>query len=385
MRRCSRSTSLRDSLARERLALETARSFFQQIVVTRRWNARHAAIYVPVTPRTQPNQYLDTPQRDLVINDTLTLTQVNPAFMTRQLADIAREENNIQFNITSLRPLRPENRPRPWEEDTLRLFENSDIREKGEFIGQGANQRFHYMAALVTEQPCLVCHAQHGYRFGDIRGGISVTLPPLNRSTDHPLIISHSLIALVGTVLLVIMGVRLNRSYEHLRRQAVLDALTSIPNRRYFIEQLMEEFRRGRREKMPLSLIICDIDNFKRYNDLLGHPAGDRCLKVVAQTIQDSMHRAGDFCARYGGEEFVVVLPNTTLAQALVMAESIREAVAGLSMRHPGADNGIVTLSLGVATDDQCHPDPELLIRQADEALYRAKSLGRNRVEGHNV
>ncbi|MGQ9830975.1 MAG: diguanylate cyclase, partial [Thermochromatium sp.] len=196
---------------------------------------------------------------------------------------------------------------------------------------------------------------------------------------------SHGLIALVGLGVILVLGCRLVRAYERLCRQAVFDDLTGIPNRRFFIEQLAHEFKRGRREQVPLSLLICDIDDFKGYNDTFGHQAGDRCLRAVADLLRASLQRGSDFCARYGGEEFVVVLPNTTLKGALRVAERIRAAVADLGMWHPASPRGIVTISIGVAevSGDAHDPDHESLLRRADEALYRAKEHGRNRVEAH--
>jgi diguanylate cyclase (GGDEF)-like protein len=370
--------------AREDLALRTARSFFEQVVLTRRWNARHGGVYVPVTEQTQPNPYLEIERRDIRVSDSLTLTAVNPAFMTRQLADIADETNGVHFHITSLHPIRPENRPEPWERSALTQFEQGK-HEVGQFFQVGDRVLYRYMAPLMTEKACLQCHEEQGYRLGDVRGGISITLPNVANLPTASLVLSHVAIGFIGGWLILFSTHRLERAHRRLKQQAVLDTLTSIPNRRYFIEHLVDEFRRSRRQRLPLSLILCDIDSFKSYNDTFGHQAGDYCLQTVAHTLRDALKRGGDFCARYGGEEFVLVLPNTPLAEAVKMAEGMRERIAGLGMRHPGANRGVVTVSMGVAADDPGNPDHEILIKQADEALYRAKELGRNRVEAHPV
>lgn len=369
--------------ARAELALKTARAFFDQVVLTRRWNARHGGVYVRVTGDTQPNPYLKIPERDIRVSDELMLTAVNPAYMTRQLAEIASETHGVQFRITSLAPIRPENRPESWERLALLRFEQGEA-EVGEFINNGELEAYRYMAPLMTEKPCLECHEEQGYKLGDVRGGISVSLPNVAVLPWLSLTLSHLIIGLAGGALILVSTRLLQQAHDSLRQQAVFDALTSIPNRRYFIEQLVEEFRRGRRQRSPLSLIICDIDNFKSYNDTFGHQSGDRCLRAVAQALQDGLKRGGDFCARYGGEEFVVVLPDTPLDKAVMVAEAMRESIAGLGMRHPGASEGIITISMGVATDDHSNPDHEALIRQADEALYRAKQFGRNRVEAQH-
>ncbi|NEX19136.1 diguanylate cyclase [Thiorhodococcus mannitoliphagus] len=365
---------------RERLALEAARSFFQLLVLTRRWNAEHGGVYVPVTEQTQPNPYLKDPDRDIQITNDLTLTKVNPAYMTRQLSELAQKNAGAQFHITSLNPIRPSNAALPWEADALRAFERG-TKEFGQVFRGDDQWGYRYMAPLVTEKPCLKCHADQGYREGDIRGGISVTLPRLTSPNSWALIGSHIGIALCGTLLILVMGRLLIRAYDGLRRQAVFDALTRIPNRRFFIEQLVHEMRRGRREHLPLALLICDIDYFKGYNDTFGHQAGDVCLQRVAELLQGCLRRGGDFCARYGGEEFVVILPSTELSGAARIGEQIRSALVELGIPHPVSPHRVITLSIGVACDRAGEQDHEALIRDADEALYRAKEQGRNRVE----
>ncbi|MTW20265.1 diguanylate cyclase [Allochromatium palmeri] len=371
---------------RDELARESARSFFDLLLITRRWNARHEGVYVPATPQTPPNPYLKDPRREIQVTDTLTLTKVNPAYMTRTLSELAAERSGVQFHITSLKPIRPQNLAYPWEAAALRAFEQG-AKEWAETYQHGDQQGYRYMAPLIAEKPCLKCHAEQGYELGDVRGGISITLPVLAPIPWRGLVISHGLVGLAGAAVILVLGWMLARAYERLRRQAVFDALTSIPNRRFFIEHLVHELRRGRREQVPLGLLICDIDNFKGYNDTFGHQAGDHCLCAVADLLRESLQRGSDFCARYGGEEFVVVLPNTTLDGALRVAERIREAVSGLGIWHPASSCGIVTISIGVAEEpgSTSDLDHESLIRRADEALYRAKELGRNRVEAHRT
>ncbi|MEJ6001101.1 two-component regulator propeller domain-containing protein [Paucibacter soli] len=169
---------------------------------------------------------------------------------------------------------------------------------------------------------------------------------------------------------------------EHLSRLSFVDALTGLANRRRFDEVLAEEWRRARRNRVPLALVIADIDGFKLYNDRLGHLEGDRCLSAVAAVFAHVVGRAGDLAARYGGEEFVVLLPGADPAAAARVAEGIRAACEALAIPHPAAPVGeVITLSLGVAS---CLPSEqtsaETLFALADAALYRAKQEGRNRV-----
>lgn len=365
---------------REDLALEAARSFFGLLVLTRQWNAEHGGVYVPVSEDTPPNPYLKDPRRDISLGNGLVLTKVNPAYMTREISKLASKGRGVTFHITRLSPIRPGNAALPWEAAALRSFDRG-VKEVGETFRTGDQWGYRYMAPLVTEKACIECHSDQGYRQGDIRGGISVTLPQLAPIPFWALVGSHFGVALAGVVLILVMGRLLVRAYDSLRRQAVFDALTSIPNRRFFVEQLVHELRRGHREHAPLALLICDIDYFKGYNDTFGHQAGDTCLQAVAALLQRHLRRGGDFCARYGGEEFVVILPNTGPPGAIRIAEQIRSALAELDLRHPVSPHRVVTISIGVAHDSLCEMDHEALIRSADEALYRAKDLGRNRVE----
>jgi two-component system chemotaxis family response regulator WspR len=168
-----------------------------------------------------------------------------------------------------------------------------------------------------------------------------------------------------------------------LQKLAALDALTGIANRRRFDETMELEWQRGRRDKKPLTLLLCDVDFFKFYNDSFGHQAGDLCLKKVAAVLTEHLKRPADLAARYGGEEFAIILPETELTGALIVAESCRRHLEQLAIENPQATTELscVTMSIGVAS---MVPSPkssvEELIAQADQALYAAKRGGRNRV-----
>lgn len=167
---------------------------------------------------------------------------------------------------------------------------------------------------------------------------------------------------------------------EKLHRFATIDRLTKVANRYCFDQYLDHEWHRLTRCQKPLSLIFCDLDFFKQYNDEYGHPAGDECLQKVAQTIRKTVKRSTDLVARYGGEEFVVILPETDLSGAIKVATNIRTAVEQLQIRHSQSRiSKYVTLSLGVASIIPTQTaSPENLIEQADTKLYEAKQSGRN-------
>lgn len=165
-----------------------------------------------------------------------------------------------------------------------------------------------------------------------------------------------------------------------LQRLSAIDGLTGIPNRRSFDEYIAKEWRRAVREETCLALLLIDIDFFKKYNDGYGHQGGDDCLRKVASALAGTMRRSSDMVARYGGEEFAVVLPNTDLDGAVVIAEELRLSVEQLALKHEFSDvGGIVSISLGAAgIPPQCGEDCASLIALADEALYSAKEAGRN-------
>ena len=171
----------------------------------------------------------------------------------------------------------------------------------------------------------------------------------------------------------------LEAANAELLRLSTTDSLTQLANRRRFDRLLDEEIRRARRSGRPLSVLLADIDHFKRVNDSYGHPFGDECLRQVAAVLAAHCQRAGDVAARYGGEEFVVLLPGLDAGQAIALAESIRCAITQLQLQH-GEQPVALTISLGVATLTPALVAPADLLAAADAALYQAKNGGRNRV-----
>ena len=179
---------------------------------------------------------------------------------------------------------------------------------------------------------------------------------------------------------------RLEVANAQLYRLAALDGLTGLGNRRQFDEYLKSEWERSLRDGVPISLILCDVDFFKLYNDTYGHQAGDECLKKVALAIDRSRQQPGDFAARYGGEEFAVILPRADSQRVQSVAEAIRTHLAEMQIPHASSKvSQFLTISLGVATfvaQESSKVSPislETLVAQADKALYQAKQEGRDR------
>jgi len=176
--------------------------------------------------------------------------------------------------------------------------------------------------------------------------------------------------------------IKLEELNMQLLKLANLDGLTGLANRRHFDERFADEWVRALRNRRPLTLIMFDIDLFKLYNDKFGHLEGDECLKRIARSVQEIASRPADTVARYGGEEFVVLLPETDSSGAIQVAEKIRTEVENLHLPNPDSTvSPYVTISLGVTTIMPApNADPGDCIKLVDEALYRAKNAGRNRL-----
>jgi signal transduction histidine kinase len=203
----------------EKIVLNKSQSFFNQILSTRDWNAQHGGVYVPVTESTQPNPYLEDSLRDIITQDGMLLTMINPAYMTRQIAELSLSKYDLKFHITSLKPIRPDNYGDEWETSALKLFE-AGTTEIIEFIQGDSISRYRYMAPLITQQSCLKCHSKQGYKTGDIRGGISISFPAeIYTTAMHKQFVSMSIIHLF-VLLIGIAGITI---FYRLSKRYILD------------------------------------------------------------------------------------------------------------------------------------------------------------------
>jgi len=180
-----------------------ARTAFEKDVLYRRWNAGFGGVYVPVTPTTQPNPYLKVPDRDIITPGGRRLTMINPAYMTRQVHQLGVLDQGVLGHITSLKPVRPQNAPDGWEAHALRTLKARGLPEVSAVQRMGGQAYLRLMRPLVTEGSCLPCHAAQGYKIGEIRGGISVSVPlaPLRANNRHhrrALVLTHVLLWLLG-------------------------------------------------------------------------------------------------------------------------------------------------------------------------------------------
>lgn len=173
----------------------------------------------------------------------------------------------------------------------------------------------------------------------------------------------------------------LKRLNQHLKSLASTDGLTQLANRRYFDQMFDGQFPGSDAQPLPLGVLLCDVDYFKKFNDTYGHQAGDHCLWQVAQAIQSVVRREGDLVARYGGEEFVVMLTQSSPTSVMEIATRICQRVRELGIEHQESPHHVVTLSIGAFCAHPAHlATPGQFIAQADQALYRAKAQGRDQV-----
>jgi diguanylate cyclase (GGDEF)-like protein len=195
----------------------------------------------------------------------------------------------------------------------------------------------------------------------------------------------NSLLSLTAQTNIALQRAELYTMTKELKRISITDPLTRLLNRRYFQERSLEEIHRAQRFQTPLSLAMLDLDDFKSYNDQHGHPAGDTLLQAVAQVVRESVRNI-DVVSRYGGEEFAILSPQTGPEEVFAVAERVCEAILAYPFpfreRQP---RGIISLSAGVATYPVEAVDLKELVNNADRALYRAKSAGKNRVMRFSV
>lgn len=488
------------------LAMSTARAIFDQNLVIGKWNSRYGGVYVPVTSGTPLNPGLPEHLPVLTADNGMVLTKINPGHMFRQLEEMAAKDGRgIRFHLTSLDPIRPENKAADWEEKWLHSFEHGAM-EQGEFFHDGRASRFRYMAPLFVSAVCLECHMQRGYKEGDVLGGLSISLP-YNALSHLPNFAGFGSAAVIGLVVIFLgstIYVRKQRlldalldsplptcvtdkehtilmaneaywtmfgptpdhqktikCHEHRagkschtpncplaritggagtyacesikekdgiaqhfiatakpllnakgkvigivenfqeitrRKQAemaleeynrklealsMVDGLTGVANRRRFDEILAREYARHARSGGALSLIMLDIDHFKRFNDCYGRVDGDECLRQIARAMAGCLARPTDLAARYGGEEFACILPETDSSGAVAIAEKIRLSIIARAIPHKESKTAdYVTASLGVTTVQGTFCGSAMdMVAQADELLYLAKSAGRNRVK----
>lgn len=379
------------------LARSSAYESYKKDLVYRRWATLHGGVYVPVTPDMPPNPYLsDIPERDIRTPSGKELTLINPAYMTRQVHELGEKAYQLRGHITSLKPIRPGNIPDEWERKALQNFERGQ-EEVASLEPLDNEIFFRFMRPLIAEEGCLHCHAAQGYIKGDIRGGISASIPwaPFRKALQSQLFIIIPGYCLIWTIGFLGMShgrkwIRnhlsdrkrieedLRESERRYRKLSTIDGLTQLYNSRHFYDQLKIEMDRSNRYEQPLTILLLDIDNFKTFNDTYGHVEGDQVLRRLGQVIKKCL-RETDFAFRYGGEEFTILLPMATSADGAATAERVRQEFKKEDF-SPVPGQGIrMTLSIGLA-QYKAQEAMKDFVHRVDELMYRAKKSGKDMV-----
>jgi diguanylate cyclase (GGDEF)-like protein len=355
---------------------------YDKDVIYRRWVAKQGGVYVPVSQMTPPNPYLKVPHRDITTPDGLSLTLINPAYMTRQVNELAMEMHNFQGHITSLNPIRPENYPDLWEREALKSFERG-VKETDSIEKMSGKEYFRFMRPFVTEKSCLKCHEFQGYKEGDIRGGISISIPmeplrAIERSRMIELTLAHGFLWIIGLTGIGMGTRRLRRqtlqrekAEEEILILSITDQLTGLHNRRGFLTLAEQQLKLSDRTKKGLLLFFADLDGMKWINDTLGHKEGDNALIEVATVLKETF-RSSDIIARMGGDEFAVLAIDTMEGNTEIHTARLQDQID----KHNSQENRRYRLSISMGCS--CY-DPENpcsiddLMAQADKRMYEQK------------
>ena len=364
-----------------------ARSSFNKDILYRRWNAAQGGVYAKQSALTTPNPYLHVAERDISTPLGNKLTMINPAYMTRQVHEIGQKENGIQGHITSLNPIRPENKPDLWEREALERFERG-TKEVSSIEEMNGQNYLRWMRPLITEQGCLKCHQQQGYKLGQIRGGISQSVPMavldnLVKGNLRSLWVKHVGLWLIVSLLIyysyrVLLGktLALSKANQKLGELALTDVLTGLSNRRYAMQNLKRLWGESIENNFPLACMMIDADGFKKVNDSYGHDAGDVVLCQLATELKDIV-RTDDIVCRLGGDEFFIICPDTNEEGAMNIANIVHAKISLMTVKvADGVWHGSISIGVAVKTDSM--KNLEELIKAADLGVYAAKSAGKN-------
>lgn len=371
--------------------ISQARTHFNDQVNYRIWNAQYDGVYVKPKPNQEPNPYLIN--NTLKSEDNQTLIKINPDWMTSQLSELAKT-GDYTFRIISFAPLNPSNFPNNFEKEALKFMVE---KSKTEFFTFNEKEKsFKYMGALITNESCMQCHAEQGYKVGDIRGGISILIDLEEYFANKNDILKKKmmieiLIVIVSIIIIFLifrvlkhtveLELKVEERTKELRKLSQLDSLTGINNRGHFMDISEKYFNIALRNKTQIHILSIDIDNFKNINDTFGHQAGDKVIVSFAKTVNELL-RNSDLFGRVGGEEFSILLQNTSKDGAISFAERIRVSTEEMNILYE--DKVIkVTVSIGLATLNDESNISELL-KNSDVALYCAKNEGRNQVKIFN-
>lgn len=366
--------------------------------------------------------YIEVEQKEVLYNLEETGLLLKKGYFEPKLLSftyIARqiqhkyEENEIAngkipygYRLAATTPRNAINKATKHEEEILKKFRNNETTKYTEFLYKNGEKFYtSYTPIEKTTETCMRCHSTpdkapqglverygkqvgFGESIGEIRGMVIMEIPftEIEKETLNIFIFTLFTVLFIFIVFFSVLNIiirkdeKLSKANTQLELLSNTDKITNIANRRSFDLSLTQQWKLMQRAKTPISLILCDIDYFKLYNDTYGHQAGDNCLALVAQAIADSTKRPSDLVARYGGEEFAVILPDTDNEGAVKIAKQIQANIYNLNIEHSASTIlSVVTISMGITTHIVKDGDStDLFIERADKLLYKAKSEGRN-------
>lgn len=367
-----------------------AQTYVDLVLTVREWNSENKGAWVsgrsdPVESRYLRTRGVDDETRTV---DGNSLVLIDPYTMIGEIADLSTDNDSVRFRLISRTPINPDNTPDAWESTALENIDDGDEWFEAFVDTDDEEQEYRFVTPLFAQRSCLDCHSQPtGPGARAYIGAFSIAMPAETmRLTLRNLMVLLIIawIATAGVTLFVVrtmMGrlkAELREMNKDLRRAATIDPLTGLANRQVTLSRLKEEFERSKRSGGALSIIEFDLDHFKSVNDTHGHLVGDKVLRHFAVTASSGI-RPYDLLGRVGGEEFLLVAPNSDLEDATALAERVLAIFRSQHAEHQGSPLR-TTASAGVASIAESDETPEFLLERADEALYRAKQAGRDRV-----
>ncbi len=361
-----------------------AEALGRQTQILRQWIGGHGGVYVEQGEGIEPNPQLShIPERDIETRTGRQLTLLNSPTVLREILTEFESTSSDQIRLVSENPINPRGELDPWEKTTLEKLQSGSKEVQEQTVKDGANV-FRLMYPIKQQQKCKRCHDYQVETEGDVVGGLSILVDRSQTDKVFYTLTRRMSFAYIGVwfagalgFLLFDLGAR--KMLLKIEFTSTHDALTKLKNRGAI--ERMHRFcvQVAHRYKQSYSVLLCDVDLFKKVNDSYGHSAGDKALQIMAGTLQKTI-RATDVAGRFGGEEFLVLAPNSDIDATLTLAERILQSIREEGIPHTDGEPFHITVSIGVATISHQANDAESILKVADKALYRAKDEGRNRI-----
>jgi diguanylate cyclase (GGDEF)-like protein len=371
------------------LALAEAKANWNKDAAFRSWATLHGGLYVEPNKRTPPNPYLaHIPKRDVVTTDGMKLTLMNPAYMMSQMTQEFEESYGVKGKITGKIQLNPNNKPDQWELKVLNQFEKGEIKSTHEQAEIDGEPYLRYMKSMYMTDGCVKCHGHLGFKDGDLRGGVSISIPlkpyfAAAQETRVGIIKTHLIIWVFGLISIAIFSLFVRKLLTRMAHTAVHDDMTKLPNTVLFKNRVNQSLKKVKRDPdFKFAVCFMDLDRFKNLNDCYGHSIGDSLLIELSNRLSILL-RPSDTIARMSGDEFLILLDNINDLQEVLMIinrilSSFKEPF--LIQNHEIFSNA----SIGICMSSPNYSVVNDMIRDADIAMYRAKGAGKGRLDVFN-